>query len=106
MPRITDLIPIADAFFKRNAKLIPCQKERIKAMYNKGSTLVELAAIFKVNRRTIDFIVNPDKLIENKQRRDERGGSKIYYNKEKHTAAIQQTRLYKKELFTHLNKLK
>ena len=106
MPRKTDSIAIADAFFKKSAKLIPCQKEMIIWHYNRGSSLPTLAAMFKVNKRTIDFIVHPEKLAENRLRRDERGGSKVYYDKDKHRAAIQENRLYKKALFTHLNKTK
>ena len=104
MPRKTDIIPIADAFFKKSAKLLPCQKERIVALYNQQFSLVQLAAMFKVNRRAIDFIVHPENLEQNIMKRNERGGSKAYYDKEKHRSAIQLTRLYKKELFTHLNK--
>ena len=105
MPPKTDNIQIADAFFKKSAKLLPCQKEMILWHYNKGSTIVELAARFKVNRRTIDFIVHPEKLAENRLRLKEKGGAKIYYDKEVHRQRIAALRQHKKDLFTQ-NKTK
>lgn len=103
MPRKTDLIAIKDPFFKKSAKLIPCQKERINDLYNKGSTIVILAAMFKVNRRTIDFIVHPENLAENRLRLKENGGAKIYYDKDVHKQRMAALRKHKKDLFTKNN---
>ena len=57
---------------------------------------------YGVSRRTIQFILDPEKLLENKKRRAERGGWKQYYDKDAHTEAIKEHRSYKQELY--LNK--
>jgi hypothetical protein len=65
----------------------------------KNKSVKELAIMFKVNRRTVDFLVNPEKLAENIRRRKERGGSKQYYNKEYATKKMREHRQRKhKEL--------
>lgn len=58
-----------------------------------------LASQFNVSRRTIQFILSPEKLVENKKRRDERGGSKIYYSKETHKEYMKDHRHYKQKLY-------
>lgn len=84
----------------RRVKLTSTQKEEIVYKYNVVGNYSQrsLALEYGVSRRTIQFILNPDKLVENKKRREERGGSKIYYNKEKHTEAVRNLREYKREL--------
>ena len=57
-----------------------------------------LARDYGVGPRAIDFLLNPDKLEQNKKLRQERGGTKIYYNKEKHKESMKKTRRYKQEL--------
>jgi hypothetical protein len=44
--------------------------------------------MFNVSRRLIQFILHPSKHQANLEARKERGGSKIYYKREKHTKAI------------------
>lgn len=97
MPRKTDPIPIKDPFMDRRTKLIPCQKEMI-VYWNKefGFSQRKLAEMFKVSRRTIQFVLDPEKLKQNKERREERGGWKQYYDKEKHAAQTRNHRDYKK----------
>lgn len=58
-----------------------------------------LAAKFGVSKRTIQFIRDPEKLRENKLRREERGGTMQYYDKDKHRETMQEHRTYKKKLF-------
>lgn len=96
MPNKNDLIPLADPFFKKSAKLLPCQKEMV--IYwreQRGLSFNEIAAIFRVSKRTIQFICDPDKLAANIERRQERGGWKQYYNKEENTKAKKKHRQYK-----------
>lgn len=57
------------------------------------------AELFGVSRRTIQFIWFPEQLEENKKRRAERGGSKQYYDREKHNASMREHREYKKDLY-------
>lgn len=102
MPFITDTQALESSFIKRTAKLLPCQKEMvIWWRENKGLSYMQLARMFKVSKRTIQFIISPDKHIENLKRRKERGGSKQYYVKEKHTAAIREHRQYKYKILPH-----
>jgi hypothetical protein len=58
----------------------------------------QLARDFKVDKGTISFIVNPDKLLTCKQRRAERGGSMQYYDKDKHKEYMKKYREHKKDL--------
>jgi hypothetical protein len=55
--------------------------------------------MFRCSRRLVQFITDPDKHIENLERRRENGGSKAYYNKEYHSKKVNEHRQYKKELF-------
>jgi len=82
---------------KRTSRLTEEERARIKANPDKLSQRA-LARQYGVSRRTIQFILDPKKLEENKKRREERGGSKIYYDREKHTASVRSHRRYKKRL--------
>jgi transposase len=95
MPDKFDKIAIADAFFKRSAKLLPCQKQMVLYWHNKGMSQRELAAMFSVSRRLITFIIEPKKLERNLEVRKKNGGSKAYYNKEVNTKAVREHRKYK-----------
>lgn len=59
----------------------------------------ECAKRYDVSRRTIQFLWDPDKIKENLQRRIERGGSKIYYSKEKNREYMKLHRHYKQEIY-------
>jgi hypothetical protein len=99
MPFKTEKLKIDNAFLKRSGKLLPCQKEMVLWWHNKGESSRKLAARFKVSRRLIQFIVDPEKYEENLKRRQERGGSKQYYEKDKHAEAMKKHRRYKNDLF-------
>ena len=85
----------------RRRKLSDEGKEEIRYRYLEigGVSQRELAREYGVSKRLIQFCIYPEKLKENWERRQERGGSKQYYDKEKHTAAVRATRRYKKELY-------
>jgi transposase len=95
MPNKIDKIAIADAFLKRSAKLLPCQKEMVLYWHNKGMSQRKLAAMFSVSRRLITFIIDPKKHKRNLEVRNENGGSKAYYKRDKHTKAMSEHRKYK-----------
>jgi hypothetical protein len=97
MPRKSDTIPIKDTKFDKRVKLTLESKQDILKL-KETISLRECARRYDVDRRTIDFIWYPHKKLENIQRRKERGGSKQYYDREKHTIAIREHRNYKKEL--------
>ena len=98
MPRKTDKIPIDNKFLDRRTKMLPCQKERAKQLHEEGSSINSIARMFKVNKRTIQFLLFPERLKKNIADRELRGGWKQYYDKEKHSKDIKEHRLYKKRL--------
>jgi hypothetical protein len=98
MPRKSDLIPINNELLDKRVKLTVAQKQEIFGFKGLKSAN-ELANMYGVSKRSIQFILDPQKLAENKQRRAERGGSKKYYDKEYNRKAMQKHRLRKKELY-------
>lgn len=87
----------------KRIKLDDDERKEIKKLYGKISQR-KLAKMFRVSRRLIIFIGDPEKYQRNKEARAERGGSMQYYDKAKHTARIRKFRERKKELYD-LNKL-
>lgn len=92
MPYLVQSIKIDCPFLDKRTKLLPCQKEMVLYYHNQGFSQRKLAAMFNVSRRLITFIVNPEYHKKNLEARRDRGGSSIYYNKEKHTSAIRKHR--------------
>ncbi len=101
MPRKTDTIKIGDPFLKRSSKLLPCQKEMVIYWHEKGCSSRKIALMFKVSKRLIQFIIDPEKLKNNKERRREKGGSSQYYDKDYHAIKVKEHREYKKNLFNN-----
>ena len=100
MPFKSSKIIIAKTSFDRRVKLTNDDKELIrKIKAEKNLSQRELARKFNVSRRTIQYVLDPAKLTENKQRRIERGGSKQYYDKEKHREYMKEHRNYKQNLY-------
>lgn len=100
MPSKHDKTPLQSPFLKRSVKLLPCQKERIFTMHHSQNFGInQLARMFKVNKRLIQFICYPERAELNKQLREKRGGSKKYYNRDKHTKAMRDHRRHKKDVF-------
>ena len=84
--------------YDRRVKLEDYERKKIKELYGKISQR-KLAEMFKVSRRLITFIGDPDKYEQNLLRRKERGGSKEYYDKDKHKAYMKKHRRYKQQLY-------
>lgn len=100
MPFKSDNIPINNEQLDRRAKLTVEQKEEIKALYETGGySLRKLGTMYKVDKRTIQFIVSPEKLERAKQQYKERRKDGRYYNKDTHKEAIKAHRKYKHELY-------
>lgn len=98
MPRKLDTISIKDKRLDRRVKLT--DNDRVEIQKLKGRMTQSAAAkMYNVSRRIIQFIWFPEQLEENKRARKLRGGSKQYYNKEKHRKAMKEHREYKKKLF-------
>ena len=100
MPYKTEKIPLESRALKRSAKLLECQKEMVVYWRNKGFSFNKIAKIFHCSKRLIQFICDPEKQKENYKRRQENGGSTIYYDKEKHRIAIKNLRSYKQKLYS------
>lgn len=97
MPYKSEKIKIAGGKYDRRIKLTPEQKEEIRKN-TEGLSQRVLANKYGVSRRTIQFILNPDKLKENLKRRKERGGSMLYYKPEEWPEVIKEHRRYKQKL--------
>lgn len=96
MPRKSEKIPINNKALDRRVKLTDKQREEIK---KSSLSSRALAKAYGVSRRTIQFIQDPEKLEQCKKRRAERGGSKIYYNREKNNKSMKEHRQYKEKLY-------
>lgn len=84
----------------KRIKLTLSDKEEIQYRYLKigGVSQRELAREYGVSRRLIVFCIYPERLKANYATRVRNGGSKAYYNREKHTEAMQRHREHKKQL--------
>lgn len=114
MPRISDKITINNPELDRRVKLLPEQKEEIRKRWKKhvfkatnnliGEAISQrsLAREYGVSRRTIIFVLYPERRVSNYQTRVKRGGSPIYYRKygkESWRKTMKNHRDYKKELY-------
>lgn len=98
-PFKTDRKAILDPFLDRRTKLLPCQREMIHVMYDRGLGITALSRIFNVNKRSIQFELFPERKAHNLELRKLRGGTMIYYKGGKEWAKTQREhRRYKYEL--------
>ena len=72
--------------------------EIIKQMHKEGIAMRKIAQVYQVHRRTIQFIISPEKRTANYATRVANGGSKQYYNKDKWKQDMRQFRANKKHL--------
>jgi DeoR/GlpR family transcriptional regulator of sugar metabolism len=99
MPRKSDTIPINNELLDRRVKLTQDDKNLIVWLREEEQiSYQKLANRFGVSKRSIIFICRPELKAKDLENRKKRGGSKIYYNREKHTIQIREHRNYKKEL--------
>jgi hypothetical protein len=90
------IIPLT---YDKRRKLNDIDKEDIRSLSRNGYSQRQLARLYNVSRRLIQFIIDPRKLEENIERRKERGGSSQYYDTESNTNYIKKHRRYKKDLY-------
>ena len=101
MPRISDNIAINNEALDRRVKITAEDKELVKWLRAEEKiSYQKLANRFGVSKRLIIFICKPESKIKDLENRAKRGGSKIYYDREIHTASIKDHRDYKKSLFS------
>lgn len=99
MPYLSEKIKIEHTTFDRRIKLTPDDKVLIKHIREEqGLSYNKIAIQFNVSKRTIIFICKPETLEANKKARAERGGSKIYYDREKQNETTKEHRQYKQTL--------
>lgn len=100
MPRKSDNIPINNQKLDKRVKLLPSDKEIIKREYETGLYSINgLSKKWNVSKRTIQFILFPERLEKVKQQYKERRKDGRYYDKDKHTEYVREHRNYKNELY-------
>lgn len=97
MPYKSEKIKIEGTKFDRRRKLTDDDKRDI-FINELGLSIRQLALKYNVSRRTIQFILYPERQEQCLKRRQERGGSKIYYNPETWAETMKEHRRYKQEL--------
>lgn len=98
MPYKHENKPIADYFIDGRTRMLPCQKERCLQLYSDGMGIRALARLFHVDKRLIQFLLFPDRKKKNLDDRAKRGGTKKYYDKEKHRLSMKAHRNKKSSL--------
>lgn len=100
MPRKSDIIPIKNEKLDRRVKLTDDDKKLVVWLREEEQiSYQKLADRFSVSKRLIMFICKPELKIKNLEARKNRGGSKFYYDKDKHKEYMKDHRDYKKELY-------
>lgn len=100
MPYKSEKIVIANTKHDRRIKLTPEDKELILWLREEEQiSYQKLANQFGVSKRLIIFVCKPESLEACKNKRIERGGWKQYYDKEKNTESVKETRNYKQKLY-------
>lgn len=95
MPYKTDKMKLGNPFLSRRVKMLPCQKEMAKWWHEKGMGIRAISRMFKVDKRTIQFLLFPERHLKNIADRKANGGSKIYYDKNYHNEKMRDHRAYK-----------
>jgi len=100
MPRKSDKIAINNPTLDKRVKLLPQDKETIKQEYETGLYSINgLAKKWNVSKRTIQFILFPERLEKVKEQYKERRKDGRYYDKEKHTEHVRIHRNHKNALY-------
>ncbi len=79
-------------------KILKSEHQKIQVLHTNGMTIRAITRQYKVSRRTIQFILHPERKQENVRLRQERGGWKQYYDKKKHAEYQKKHRRRKKLL--------
>lgn len=78
----------------RRVKIPKEDHDYIRERVKRGEGIRALAREYGVDKRLIQFIVDPEKLALNRELRKARGGWKRYYDKDKHTAYMKKHRAH------------
>ena len=82
----------------RRIKFTEEKKNQCELMYLQGIAIKEISREIQISVRAIQFFLFPERLEACKERRKERGGSKIYYDTEKQKESMKEHRTYMKKL--------
>lgn len=100
MPYKSEKMKIADKTLDKRVKLTDLQREQIKDEYSTGLiSQRKLAEKYGVSRRTIQFIIDPEKEKIAKEQFKERRKDGRYYDKENHKQYMKKFRDRKQELY-------
>lgn len=99
MPRKSEKVKINHYFLDKRVKLIPCKKQMVHYWFANGISIREIARMFGVDKRLIQFELFPERKEKNLSDREDRGGSKVYYVREKNNKSMKKHRDYKDKLF-------
>ena len=100
MPYKSEKIKIEGTDHDRRKKLSDADREAIREEYATGTTSQrKLAAKYGVSRRLITFVLDPKKKERDLECREQRGGSKHYYDREKNREYMKEHRRYKQKLY-------
>ena len=100
MPYKSEKIIIDHTKHDKRIKLTDEQRENIRKDYATGLISHRgLAEKYKVDRKTIYNILNPEKYLQELEKNKQTKHSKQYYNKEKQREYIKQHRRYKQKLY-------
>ena len=103
MPYISRNLIIAKTKADHRIKLTDEQKMEIRQLaLREGLSQRQLAKRFQVSRRTITFILDPSKLVQNRKARLARGGWKQYYDTAKNASYIKKHRRHKQDVYLKL----
>lgn len=84
--------------YNRRVKLTSTDLQNIEKWYLEGCSITSIAKEIGCSKRLVQFKLFPERLKRNINLRNKRGGSKIYYDREKHNQSIKNLREYKKQL--------
>lgn len=92
----TTELPYNDPAQDGRRKILIEDYPKIKEAYQALQSLRKTAKLFNVDKRTIQFIIDPQKLTEHKAKNKLNETWKQYYTKEKHKTYMQNYRAKKK----------
>jgi len=87
--------------FDRRIKLTDQEREEIKKLHKEGMTIRAIARMFekKCSRKTIQYIIYPERLETIYRRQKENKSWEKYYDKDKRREYMRSHRAYKKLVF-------
>ena len=100
MPYVSEKMHIKGTPLDRRVKLTQEQREELRHLREfEGWSYNMLAKKYNVSKKLAIFVCNPDVEQRNRDNFKKLRADGRYYNKERNTAAIRETRRYKQQLF-------